>query len=75
MLFYLSSAKIQENVFIFHKSINGKMSFILVQYVVTCGGDIQSEILQKCLSGVICRDSQAVLSYLAYVAKSVVSYK
>lgn len=46
-----------------------------MQYALACDGGTQSEILQKCLSGVICRESQAVLSYLAYVTKSVVSYK
>lgn len=48
---------------------------MLVLYAFTCDGDIRSAILQKCLGGVICRDSQAVLSYLAYVTKSVVTYK
>lgn len=62
-------------ILFFTENVNGKVSFILVQYAFTCDGDIQSEILQKCLSGVICRDSQAVLSYLAYITKSVVSYK
>lgn len=46
-----------------------------MQYAFACDGDTQSAILQKHLSRVTCRDGQAVLSYLAYVTNSVVSYK